>query len=270
MAVRSDVTVDFTVNPRIVTVLAPSTTITVQDLHDTLATIESELWNLKYKRLLSSGGKENLGGGEFVGVTTTMLDTQLSFQARSGILSSGTITTANSEGTSLIDSGATFISDGVRRGSYVQNITDNSIASVLEVVSETELTLQALSGGTDNDFDLSDSYQVFGNVQCTVTGGNIVSVDDMNNEISAIFETFGVQVSSRASTSAALLSADSDQLGRIEKILRNEMRTDPTTGILTILDDDNLTPFLSAPLWENLAKTIPYRGRGAEVRERLT
>ena len=41
MAIRNDVTVDWSVYPRIITVLAPSTEITMQDMLDTLRELES-------------------------------------------------------------------------------------------------------------------------------------------------------------------------------------------------------------------------------------
>lgn len=84
MAIRNDVVVDFSVSPRIVEVASPSVAITIQDLHDTLRYIEARIWNTSYPKLLSSAGKENLGGGLQVGITATLQDAKLSFQARSG------------------------------------------------------------------------------------------------------------------------------------------------------------------------------------------
>lgn len=56
----------------------------------------------------------------------------------------------------------------------------------------------------------------------------------------------------------------------IAKILRNKMVTDPATGTLTVFDDDNVTPLLTAPIYKDAAGTTPYNGTGAERRERLT
>lgn len=55
----------------------------------------------------------------------------------------------------------------------------------------------------------------------------------------------------------------------MEKILRNEFHTDPATGLSTIFDDDGVTPFLRFTLYEDIAKLQPYRGQGADVRERM-
>ena len=84
MAVRTDVTIDFTVSPRIITIADPSTTISIQDLHDTLRTIEARIFNIVFLKTVSSGGKEDLGGGVAVGITLTMQNCKLAFAARGG------------------------------------------------------------------------------------------------------------------------------------------------------------------------------------------
>lgn len=64
------------------------------------------------------------------------------------------------------------------------------------------------------------------------------------------------------------LSSEQDlRLARIEKILRNKMITNPTTGVMTFYDDDG-SPLMTAQLYEDAAGTQPYRGQGAERRER--
>lgn len=84
MSFRTDVTIDFSVSPRIITVLSPSTEINIQDLYDTCRNHESRLYNSPYDKLISAGGKEELGGGVKVGVTATLLNAVLAFEARPG------------------------------------------------------------------------------------------------------------------------------------------------------------------------------------------
>jgi len=85
MAVRYDVTVDGTLSPRIITVLSPSTDISVQDLHDTLRDFEDSFLGMTYESIVSSGGKETLDAqGTKVGITTTLLNAKLAFEARPG------------------------------------------------------------------------------------------------------------------------------------------------------------------------------------------
>lgn len=87
-----------------------------------------------------------------------------------------------------------------------------------------------------------------------ILGGGIPSVTDIRQEIDA------------NSTQLAALEA---ALTIVQKILRNKTVTDPVTGVMTVYDDDGTNVLFSAQLYENTAETQPYRGQGAEVRERL-
>lgn len=84
MAVRDDIRVNWALSPRIITILAPSTEITIQDLHDTLTDMEDEPANLGFDQIISTSGKEPLGGGVFVGLTATLLNAKIAFEARLG------------------------------------------------------------------------------------------------------------------------------------------------------------------------------------------
>ncbi len=67
------------------------------------------------------------------------------------------------------------------------------------------------------------------------------------------------------------LTIDQDaRLERIEKLLRNKQVTDPADGKLKVYDNDGTTLLLEGDLFEDAAATQPYRGQGAERRERLT
>ena len=84
MSVRNDLTVDWEASPRIITIASPSTVIVIQDLHDTLTTIEESVAGMSQDKLLDSAGKEDLGGGTFVGVTAKLQNARLAFEARGG------------------------------------------------------------------------------------------------------------------------------------------------------------------------------------------
>lgn len=58
-------------------------------------------------------------------------------------------------------------------------------------------------------------------------------------------------------------------LALLGKIARNKTVTDPSTGTITVFDDDDVTPLLVAQLFEDAAGTVGYRGQGAERRGRL-
>ncbi len=69
---------------------------------------------------------------------------------------------SNDSGTTLTDSSATFITDGVSVGDRVRNLTDGSVGVVTGVTSETVLAIAGdLSGGDENDWDrFVDWYRV--------------------------------------------------------------------------------------------------------------
>lgn len=86
MAYRTDVTIDFNASPRIITVASPATSITVQDLVDTIRHLEAE--NPTYAKLIDTAGKTflyNDGISDFyTGIVLTLLNAQVAFAARSG------------------------------------------------------------------------------------------------------------------------------------------------------------------------------------------
>jgi len=76
----------------------------------------------------------------------------------SGTVSTGTVTTGGGA-TTLIDSAATFVTDGVAVDDVVIVPTDNTaIAKVTSVDSETQLTTEILSGGSS--YNVGDGYSV--------------------------------------------------------------------------------------------------------------
>jgi hypothetical protein len=56
----------------------------------------------------------------------------------------------------------------------------------------------------------------------------------------------------------------------LRKLMQNRMETNPTTGIMTIYDDDDVTPLLTGNIYEDVLAAQTYRGRGMERRNRLT
>lgn len=200
MAIISGTTVAWYLSPRIITIPVAQTEITIEDLQDTLQALEESEEGMVWKHLRNTSGGESLGGGTTVGYTMELQNAQVSFVARTTPLESGTITTGGT--TTLTDSTATFQTNNVGLGDLVMNVTDGSQATVISVTSETDLTCTSLTGGTDNDFDITDVYRVYDIVQCRVTGGNLVAVDNLGAEISPIFPTFGTQVLATASSSA--------------------------------------------------------------------
>ena len=204
MVVRSDITIDWHLSPRIIRIAAPSTDISIQDLHDTLRYLEQLPNAMQYPHLLETSGKQVLGPSVFVGLTSALQNAKIAFEPRVIIESVGTITTEDTSGTLLIDSGATFITDGVEPGSWISNTTDKSLASVITVISETQLFTFPLDGGTDNQFNVLDEYKILAVIQMEVAGGNLVAVDGYGDDIDSILPTAGTQVVRTSSSSATL------------------------------------------------------------------
>ena len=82
MVERSDISVRWDLSPRLITVAAPSTEVTIQDLHDTLRELECRPGNMIYPYLISTAGGEAVGGDVYVGLTATLQNAQLNFEAR--------------------------------------------------------------------------------------------------------------------------------------------------------------------------------------------
>jgi len=84
MSIRSDISVNWNVSPRIIEISAPSTEIIIQDLVDTIRYVENDLNNIDDPHLLNASGKEDLGGGIRVGITAILQNAKLKFQSRAG------------------------------------------------------------------------------------------------------------------------------------------------------------------------------------------
>ncbi len=84
MAIRSDIQIDWEQSPRIITVLAPSTALSMQDLVDSLRWLEAQTEAMDNPSIVDASGKENLGGGTKVGLTVKLLNAKVAFEARPG------------------------------------------------------------------------------------------------------------------------------------------------------------------------------------------
>jgi hypothetical protein len=194
-------------SPRIIEILEPTTSASVQEIVDAVRAWEDSWVGIAFPKLIDAAGKENLGGGVTVGITATLQNAQIAFQQRGGSDATGTITTGSTDGTTLEDTSATFITDSIISGDSIYNITDGSMTTVLEVISETELRTFALQGGSDNQWDISDSYRVWNKISCDITGGNLVAIDDVGAELKSGLPTAEVYLTKESSSSATISSS---------------------------------------------------------------
>ena len=225
MTTRTDVKVDFEDSPRIIEVASPSTEMTMQDLVDTLREQEDAFSKgLSHPKLIDASGKEPLGGGVSVGITTALQNALLSFEGRTTPAETGTVTTGSSTPVngkiSFIDTSADFVTAGVKRGSLVINFTDQSIADVVRVDSATQLTTKVLVNGVGNTYDVNDVYHVFNITQVNATGGNITAVDDVQAELDPLLPTAFTQVVRTSSASATIAELEITELKHLIEATR--------------------------------------------------
>ncbi len=217
MTERSDITVDWGLSPRLIEVALPSTELSNQDAHDTLNSntlqagmSDDSLENLDDDVIISSAGKENLGGGTEVGITSTYQNAQVAFGRTDP--RSTTVDTVTTAGTNqVICLAATFQTDGVQRGDWVINWTDQSVTEVLEVISQTTLRVRTPSGvaAATDDFAVNDVISVWEVSECSLVGGNHVAVDNVPANINPLFTTFGRFATRTSAASATTSNQDS-------------------------------------------------------------
>lgn len=136
MAVRNDVSINWFSSPRVITVQSPSTEISIQDLLDTCREAEDDLGNMVYNYLASAAGKENLGGGVRVGITLTLQNAVLAFEARPGPtyvqckVSGGNIVAIDSNGLDI---------SPIYPTAFTQVITTASSSATLQGISSNEI-----------------------------------------------------------------------------------------------------------------------------------
>jgi len=177
-------------------------------LQDTLLDIEDSDEGMLWPHLRETSGGEDLGGETAVGWTMELQNAQLAFEPRTTSDSSGTVTTPDVNGITLIDGAADFISDGIVAGDTILNQTDGSVSSVISVDNLNTITCYPLTDGSDNQWDSSDSYKIWNKVSCEISGGNLVAVNDVGNTIVPTLPTFATHVL-RTSSSSATLSEQS-------------------------------------------------------------
>jgi hypothetical protein len=200
---------DYDLSPRLTRVLAPRTVFVAQDVVDTLRLTEESFQGQSHEKLINASGKEDLGGGAAVGITYALQNNQIQFEDRETPVETGTITTDSSGliggRISVIDSAATFQTNNVARGSFVVNWTDQTIVSVQDVISETELTVRPPTSGITNDYTIGDAYSVFNVERVDLSGGNATAVDDVAASIDPVVPSVGTYAIITLSTSASIV-----------------------------------------------------------------
>lgn len=213
MTTRDDITVLHTLSPRVAELAAPATSISMQDVVDTLRVEESQFRSMGFPRLLNASGKEDLGDGLTVAITVAEQDVRLSFEGRTTPAETGTVTTGSGAPNALnrqtfTDTAADFVTANVQPGSLVINFSDRSVADVVRVIDSDTLETKALVNGTLNEYTAADVYHVFNIIQCRTFGGNLVAVDDLDAAINAILPSAFTQVIVQLSSANTITNLD--------------------------------------------------------------
>ncbi len=190
-------------SPRLIFITSAENAITQQELLNLCREWEQDPVNLTYNKLITSSGKEDLGGGVTVGITNALQNAKIAFNPTTTSISSGTATSINTAGTTLTDAAATFVTDGVLSGSIIINFTDMSVATVL-TVTQTQLTHQQLNDGSDNTWKIGDTYKIWNITECDASGGNLTALNESSISISPILPTAFNQIVKTSSASATL------------------------------------------------------------------
>ncbi len=197
--------------PRIVKVLSSLDEITMQQLVNQLRDWEDEPSSMSYQKLVTASGKQNLGGGVTVGITVQLENAKLMFESRTTHISSGVTTSNDATGTVLIATGTTFITDGVEAGATIINFTDQSVATVMSIDSETQITHEPLDDGILNQWTIGDVYKIWNIIQCDASGGNLTAVDSNGVTMSPLLPSAFTQIVKTSSSSATLQELDAIQ-----------------------------------------------------------
>jgi len=201
-----------TLSPRIVEI--DGTTypdVSIQELYNAIREWEDFAIHADDDTLIDAAGKEALGGGVTVGITATLQNTQVLFTGNLTPLDDGsgrTCDATDSTGTQLYVDDADFVTAGVEVGDAVYNETTNEWATITEVVDLNTLNHLALSGQGGSGWTSGDNYQVMENISCTMSGGNLVAVDDVGSELDPIIPSPFVQVARTSSSSATIQEID--------------------------------------------------------------
>jgi len=107
MAIRTDFTINWNASPRVIIIDAPATECTMQDLLDTLRYMEAQPSAMEDSSIVDASGKETLDETTKVGLTISLLNATIGFEARadwtSCQLKGGNLVAFDTDGVTTID-----------------------------------------------------------------------------------------------------------------------------------------------------------------------
>lgn len=142
-----------------------------------------------------------------------------------------------------------------------------------------DLQIRDYSGGIElqNISDSGSAVSIDLNSGHVILDSSVIAGDIVIRGVGIVTDNSGpgasVDISGTTFGTSGLTATESTQLASIDtlrKLMQNRMETDPTTGVMTIYDDDDVAIFLSGNIYEDVLASQIYRGRGIERRDRLT
>lgn len=204
MAFRSDISIDWAVSPRIITIAAPSTTATIQDLSDTIRVLEGgRVGSLTRPYILDNEGKFDLRDGvKLTGVSIRLVNAKIAFEGRPGP------TWAEC---SIVEGNLTA-SDDVGAYSYPISFTPYTSVSY-----ESDVSAALIEG----------------------SGGALTPEQEVELTTAATQSTAAASSSATAATEATAAATDAEGA---RKALVNKAVISADDLTVTIYDDDDVTP----------------------------
>ena len=251
MTTRNDITIDYTLSPRVARIAAPEVNLSLQDYVDTLRVAESQFQGMSFPFLINASGKEDLGDGVFVGITVQEQNLRLAFESRRTPAIDESIVTTGSGAPNLqgryvfVDTGADFVTAGVQPGSLVINWTDRSMGDVAEVIDANTIRMEALVNGTDNEMQVADVYSIFNIIQVRVSAGNLTAVDDLAQAINSVLPT--------AFTQVVVAQASQSTITNIDELTGIQAQLDVIDTATAITQGQTTAGAIAAAVWNALS-----------------
>ena len=217
MAFRSDVSIDWVASPRIITIAAPSTSATIQDLSDTLRVLEgNRILPMSRDYILDNEGKFDLGT-KLTGISLRLINAKLAFEARPG---------------------PTWAECAVTGGNLASVDDVGASQWPIEFTNYTSVTFES-----DTSAALIPG-----------TGGALTPTQETELTTAATQSTAAAASSATAATEATVAATQST-LGRKYAGNRAVISSDDLT--VTIYDDDDVTPILVLDISADKRERVP-------------
>jgi hypothetical protein len=140
------------------------------------------------------------------------------------------------------------------------------ILSFSDSAGAMQVALRSWSGG----LEIASMTQTNDECSIEVESGRILIATSCTNGLISV-RGIGYLTNDSAGTTVDVTGfVDASDITKMRKLLQNRMETNPTTGVMTIYDDDDTTVLFTGNIFEDVAATQIYRGRGIERRNRLT